>query len=271
VLIDRKVVYCANLNKALKEGHMKHRRMAWAAGVVAISTLGLTGIFAEGCGGDDTATPGSGGSAGSGGQAGTAGTGGTGGAKADAGKDAQPDVNYQALCSGGVDSGSSCGDMCICTNCAQQAVACFGDPKCRNLVDCANRHGCNNPDIATATACAQTNCPTELGAAGLMGIGEATALSMCVTAAMCDSKCAPEGGTGSEPAPDAPTSDGPRSDAPTTDGPRSDAPADAPRTDTGEASSPEAAPGDAPSESTTIDTGLDTGLNSDTGSDATPD
>ena len=82
---------------------MKHRRMAWTACVVLVSGLGISGLLAGGCGGDDTApagTAGAGGSAGStttaagGNNAGTAGTGGgsTGGGGTATTKDSGSDA-----------------------------------------------------------------------------------------------------------------------------------------------------------------------------------
>src|SRR5262245_49974734 len=132
---------------------MKHRRTAWAACIVGITTLGLSGIVAEGCGGDDNANPttttGGGGGAGGGtggastGGGGTGGTGGsgggTGGAKADAGPDAS-----QATCTAilaAADSGATCVDACVCANCASEADSCFTDPGCARLVQCATRNG----------------------------------------------------------------------------------------------------------------------------------
>src|ERR1700704_1277391 len=117
---------------------MKHRRMAWTACVVGITTLGLSGVLSQGCGGDDTSagptgTAGSGGSAGGGsggkgtgggtagvGTAGGGAGGGAGGAKVDGGQSDAPDSS-QAMCAAGADSGSSCVDTCVCTNCASQA------------------------------------------------------------------------------------------------------------------------------------------------------
>src|SRR3954463_10065841 len=117
-------------------GQMTHRRMAWTACVVTISALGLSGILAEGCGGDDSTNPttggGSGGSAGKGGST-SAGGGGAGrncagpggsGASAGAGGSARGDsgmdapIDAQAACAATINTGSTCSDKCICDNCA---------------------------------------------------------------------------------------------------------------------------------------------------------
>jgi len=215
---------------------MKHRRTAWAACVVAIATLGLSGILAEGCGGDDSSggptgsagTAGSGGSGGSGGSAtggggaggSKAGSAGSAGTKGDSGpSDAPTDADYQAICrASGADSGNACLDKCICDECSKEAVACFSDPGCRNLVDCANRNGCSD------TTCASMKCAGELREAGQTGLAEALAFSGCLTP-KCGPVCAGDGGGSDAPASDAPKSDAPASDAPAADAPAADAPA----------------------------------------------
>jgi len=79
------------------------------------------------------------------------------------------DVNYQALCSANADSGSSCSDMCICANCAPQAVACFGDSKVQKPRRLRQQNSCNDPDILKANGVRPDEVPTELGAAGSVG------------------------------------------------------------------------------------------------------
>ena len=208
--------------------------MAWVACVIGITALGLSGIAAEGCGGDDNAAPGTTGSGGSGGGTGgqsaggagggtagggTAGTGGgNGGAKADGGGSDAPDGS-QAQCTAilaAADSGATCVDNCVCANCASQADACFTDPACARLVQCAIRNGCTQSDLPTALACVMTNCSAEFAEAGPPATAKAVAFSTCVGGAMCYAKCSPDGSS------DAPTSDAPTSDAPTT----SDAPSE---------------------------------------------
>jgi hypothetical protein len=207
--------------------------MAWAACVVSITALGLSGILAEGCGGDDNA-PGTGGTAGTGGSGGgtggkggstntggggTTGGGGSGGAM-DAGIDAQ------AVCSAAINSGSMCADKCICDNCAKQAVACFADPNCRALVDCANRMGCAGLDAVAALQCAQMKCPGELADASMAQLAAATGFGNCVAGANCTAKCAPDGSTegGGDAKPDTST-DSPAADSPAADSPAADSPA----------------------------------------------
>jgi len=207
---------------------MKHRRITWAACIVGMTALGLSGIVAEGCGGDDNAAPG--GTAGSGGAGGgtggastggggTGGTGGgTGGVKADGGGSDAPDAS-RATCTAilaAADSGATCVDACVCANCASEADACFTDPNCARLVQCAIRNGCTQSDLAAALVCVMTNCSAEYAEAGPPATAKAVAFSTCVGGAMCYAKCAPDGSS------DAPTSDAPTSDAPASDGTTSD-------------------------------------------------
>jgi hypothetical protein len=113
----------------------------------------------------------------------------------------------------GADSGNACLDKCICDECAAEAVVCFGDPGCRNLVDCANRNGCSD------TACAAMKCQGELREAGTTGLVEATTFAGCLTP-KCGPTCAGDGG-GTDAPSDAPKSDAPASDAPAADAPAS--------------------------------------------------
>jgi hypothetical protein len=212
---------------------MEYRRTALVACMFAVTGLGISGIIAGGCGGDDTSgTPGTGGSAGSGvgstggGKGGSGGTAGSGGSAGNGGSvpaDARPDVDFKAICLGSTDSGSSCLNTCLCDNCAMQSVVCLSDPPCRRLADCANANGCLD------TACALMRCPGELAEAGQTGALEAVVLGMCVSAAMCNTKCAPdaarEGGSDAPVTVDAPAADRNTSDAPAADTSTSDAPA----------------------------------------------
>jgi hypothetical protein len=212
------------------------RRTAWTACIVAITSLGLGGIIAEGCGGDDssgsptgaagsggstgttgtggsttsgsggtTTTSGSGGTGGSGGT--STGTGGTGGSTSkDSGSDAPADgPDYGALCRDNVpDSGNSCTDKCICDQCAKEAVACFSNPGCRNLIDCANAMGC------TDSACAAAKCMTQFQEAGSAGVSAGVAFAGCYFP-KCGSTCS------GDAASDAPKGDSTTSDVTTSD------------------------------------------------------
>jgi hypothetical protein len=173
---------------------MEHRRMAWAACLVAISTLGLSGIFSQGCGGDDSAPPvgtaGSGGTGGSsGGSAGTGG-GGTGGTTAGtagkaAGDSGMPDVDYKPICRMNTpDSGNACLDSCICDQCSAEAVACFSRPACRALIDCANAMGCSE------TVCVAMKCQTQFAMANNTDIAAASAFGACYFG-KCGPMCSP--------------------------------------------------------------------------------
>ncbi len=234
---------------------MKHRRMAWTACVVAITTLGLSGILAEGCGGDDNAPPG--GTAGSGGSAGSAGSsntggGGSGGSSAgtastggSAGGSMDSGIDARAFCSAAIMTGSDCVNACICDVCPTQAAKCFGDPACSNLVACANRNGCVDPDATKALMCAQQHCPGELAEAGTAQLTAATQFGNCVAGANCPVKCTPEGGADSGDAkPDTTTSDtgtpDVTSDTTTTDTTTTDTTTtDTTTTDTGSDAAPE--------------------------------
>jgi hypothetical protein len=214
---------------------MKHRRTAWTACIVAITSLGLGGIIAEGCGGDDssgsptgaagsggstsTSTTGTGGSTtttgtgGTGGSGGTStGTGGTGGSTSkDSGSDAPADgPDYGALCRGAApDSGDSCSDKCICDQCAKEAVTCFSNPACRDLLDCSNAMGC------TDAVCAASKCMGQFQEAGAAGVLAAKAFGDCYLP-KCGAQCSGDAASDA-PKGDVTTNDAPKGDVTTSD------------------------------------------------------
>lgn len=232
------------------------RRTAWTACIVVVSSLGIAGMLAGGCGGDDTApadNTGAGGTAGtssgaagtSSGTSGTAGTGGSTGGSAgtagsaagsagttDSGSDAPvacmpakvtPTPADKATCQGGLigDSAASCITTCLCTACPVEALTCLGDPACSAIVACAQKTQCSS----VAECLKPEKCGGVLAEAAA-GVGGATAFTCCGN--YCQTQCAGDGGGTTEAGPkaDAPAADAPAADAPASDSTTSDAPAE---------------------------------------------
>src|SRR5438445_6410106 len=85
-----------------------------------------------------------------------------------------------------LDSGSSCLDTCSCNRCASSTVACYSNPGCRALVECATANRC------TDTVCGATKCQAQFAAAG-SAIALAQAFATCYFG-QCVSMCPTEAG-----------------------------------------------------------------------------
>jgi len=189
-------------------------KFAWSACIVVVAGLGLAGVVAEGCGGDDdnggaagtggstggkggagSSTGGAGtvstGGAGSSGSSGTSGggTGGTGGV-VDAGL---TDAEVQACLhpdGGSLMVPTQCLADCFCTTCPKEATKCYGDPGCGAIVQSAARTGC----AAVPSTCFDAGtCGNEINEGGAGALDEALAFATCGTG--CNTKCATEAGT----------------------------------------------------------------------------
>ena len=163
-----------------------------------ILALGVTA-----CGDDeDDGTGGRGGRGGSGGSAGTAGGGsggkggsGGGGTAGTGGGDAG---GIAACVQRAQESFGTCTPLaeCSCTNCKDELDACYGDPGCVAVRQCAARTNCCPPQLPSCVgqSCLEA-CSGVIAEAGA-GTTLATALSTCVYT---NSNCAPcppaDGGT----------------------------------------------------------------------------
>jgi hypothetical protein len=179
---------------------------AWSTCIFTVA-VGCASAFSTNCGGDDAEAP----------PVTTGGPDASKDATTSTPKDAVSDGAEVAQCRVLMKDSPTCLSNCACDgSCAQAAVDCLTDARCKSVIDCSLANNCTLP------TCVQDKCAAELSAAGailtkVLAFGSTCLGTKCATA--CPS---PDGGNSGDAAkidgsdaakPDAPASDAPTSDA----------------------------------------------------------